>query len=297
MRIPQKLAVLAALAGFAGAAASARAGDILFIGNDGTTPGVFSPTDMAMVSRLTTVLGHTVTMLDDNNTTAPMVAMSNQLVLISNSSSSGAIANVWGTVPGTDNDASHLRSYGCNVLAFEAGNGVTINLGFVGSTTAGNGTFPAANLNILMPAHPLAAGLSGASVPVVTAAANFSSFGTESGVTLGRTIVPSADVVATYFTAALGGHNLGAIVALEQGDALGNPASDPDFVATAPSRRVGFFLESTTFDVLNADGLALFDAAVNYAISGPCVPEPSAWLLGALGFIGLLVQRRVAGKR
>ena len=291
------LATLSALAALAISPSLATAGTILFIGNDGATPGIFTPTDTAMFNRLTGVLGHTVTMMDDNNVAAPGLAAAMDMIIISNTASSGAVANVWGTIPGTDNDGSNLRAYGHPILNFQGGTNVVVPMGLIGNTAPaiGNGTFTNDSMNILLPAHPLAAGLSGL-LPVVTGAPGtvpFSSFGTESGATLGRKIVADADIVGTYFTAALGGHQLGGIVALELGDALGNPLADANYIAAAPSRRVNLFLEKTTFDVLNADGLKLFDAAVGYTMAGPKVPEPSTVVLTGLALLGLVARRVV----
>jgi PEP-CTERM motif len=288
MKRSPKLITLAVVAGLAIPATLVQASSILFIGNDGATPGVFTPTDTAMIARLG-ALGHTVTAVDDGDPTGPAQAVGKPLIVISNTTSSATIASIWGTTPGTDNDGALLRAFSGNILNFQGGNGVVVNLGLLTTPLpfgGGNGSFAGGDLNILMPAHPLAAGLSGTSVPVVSAAATFASFGTESGPTLGRTIISSADVIATF--SALG-HNAGAIVDLEPGDLLGTPAVvDPDQVATAPGRRVSMFLEKTTFDVLNADGLKLFDAAVGYA-----VPEPSTWALATLGMLGLATLRFV----
>ena len=41
-----------------------------------------------------------------------------------------------------------------------------------------------------------------------------------------------------------------------------------DYDFSAPARRVGLFLGNRTFDKLSPDGSALFDAAIDWAISG-----------------------------
>ena len=122
-------------------------------------------------------------------------------------------------------------------------------------------------IEIVDPTHPLAAGLSG--VVTVADAPGTMSFGVDN-------IGAGVSLVAT----SVGGDS--AIFAADVGDALlgdgsaGNPA-------TAAGRRVMFFLENSNFSDMNANGLALFDASVAYV-----VPEPSTFVLAALGLLGLL---------
>jgi hypothetical protein len=71
---------------------------------------------------------------------------------------------------------------------------------------------------------------------------------------------PGATIVAT-----LCGEPTHAVVfAYEKGATM-----DYDFIA--PARRVALFLGNRSFEKLSADGNAIFDAAVDYALSTPSV--------------------------
>ncbi len=103
-------------------------------------------------------------------------------------------------------------------------------------------------LDIVRPAHPLAAGLSGR-VTVTTAPATF---------TWGK---PAASAVVIARLTSNAGRS--AIFGFEKGAAMVGLA--------APARRVGLFLGDTGAASLTAQGWELFDAAVRWA-SGPLTP-------------------------
>ena len=110
------------------------------------------------------------------------------------------------------------------------------------------------DLVIGAPSHPLAAGRTG-TVNVATATTNFA-VGTPNG---------AATVVAT-----IPGTATPAIFAYDNGAAMPGLA--------APARRVGFFLGEVTAASFTPNGLALFDAAVNWAVGvtgGPTRPTPT----------------------
>ena len=102
------------------------------------------------------------------------------------------------------------------------------------------------------------------------------------------------------FSAANDG-NQHAILAAEVGAALyGNGATGSP--ATAAGRRVFFFVSDFGFFDLTADGVKLFDAAIDWAAADPgsgsgvssgSVPEPTGLMLAAIGlFAGLAFRRR-----
>ena len=168
MRIALKSAALAVMAGLAIPASLASAGNILFIGNDGTTPGIFNAADTAMIARLSGALGHTVTALDDRVAT-PADGVGKGLIIISSTVGSGPIRDQWnsGGVVASGGDGAIMRNWPCPVMNFE--NGLSDELGFM-NASAGQGIYPNAgssypaagvDINILLPAHPLAAGLAG----------------------------------------------------------------------------------------------------------------------------------------
>ena len=62
-----------------------------------------------------------------------------------------------------------------------------------------------------------------------------------------------------------------------------------EFTCPRKRFRIGFFLDDTDFTSLNPNGLALFDAAVGYGMAA--VPEPSTFVLAALGILALAGRR------
>lgn len=120
-------------------------------------------------------------------------------------------------------------------LGIEAGN---VN----GAAIAGQ-----TQIEIVDRTHPLAAGLPAGPVNVLVNAGNISSM---------TSIVPGAKVVAQVAD----GSGQPAIAAIEKGASL-----NPDRIATAPARRVMFFLDNDSFINTTDDGKKLFDAAVKWA--------------------------------
>ncbi|MBI2825089.1 MAG: PEP-CTERM sorting domain-containing protein [Planctomycetia bacterium] len=299
MRVTSRIVVLTAAA-LLTAAGTSRAGNILFLA--GTLP--LSAADQNIVNRMTT-LGYTVTAMDDN-VAVPADMVGKQLLVVSSTVGSGSVRNQWNSTGPvtTGGDGALLRNLAYPVLDFE--NGLSDEIGFVIATQGGQGvvvnagsSYPAAgnDINIVAPAHPLAAGLAGGFQPVYTVNGSAeTTFGSTSFGTFGNRITPDADIIAMMTATATFGlptdaSNVG-IIALEQGDTLGNAAVDPDYAVISPCRRVGFLLEDTNFGNLNANGLSLFDAAVNYAAATACVPEPGTLVLAGLGLVGLVAYRR-----
>jgi hypothetical protein len=91
-----------------------------------------------------------------------------------------------------------------------------------------------------------------------------------------------------------------AILAADVGDTLfGNGTTGSP--ATAPGRRVFFFVSDFGFFDLTADGVKLFDAAIDWAATDPvpfvgtavaAVPEPACCVLAVVGLLGGLAIRR-----
>jgi hypothetical protein len=91
-----------------------------------------------------------------------------------------------------------------------------------------------------------------------------------------------------------------AILAADVGDALwGNGTTGSP--ATAPGRRVFFFLSDFGFFDMTDDGVKLFDAAIDWAAAHPgsgsgssvgAVPEPTCVTLAAIGLLAGMVFRR-----
>ncbi|HLY08483.1 MAG TPA: hypothetical protein VKW04_04155 [Planctomycetota bacterium] len=100
-------------------------------------------------------------------------------------------------------------------------------------------------LSIVNPAHPLAAGLTG--TPAVVTSGQTFSWG-----------VPNSNAVSIATLS--GDASKSVIYGYDTGSAM--------IGLSAPARRVGFFLEDRTAEAWTADGQALFDAAVAWAI-GP----------------------------
>ena len=121
----------------------------------------------------------------------------------------------------------------------------------VNGTTIGGVT----DIFIADPTHPLAAGLPAGIVTVYSAADTISTY---------TTPVASAVIVAKTSDEATP-----TITAIEKGAAL-NPAR----IATAPERRVMFFLQDNGYSVITADGKKLFDAAVAWLTGGGNQPPP-----------------------
>jgi hypothetical protein len=123
-------------------------------------------------------------------------------------------------------------------------------------------TFPI-QIDIVDESHPLAAGLSG----TVDVLVDDNSTLVETGVQYG--LGPLGDGVDQIATWTVDTEERQMIFAADVGAALlgdGVTEDPPGFTspATAAGRRVFFFLSDYGFDRLTADGLALFDAAINW---------------------------------
>jgi len=193
--------------------------------------------DLAVYNRLTATLGHSVAAIDDSASTAADAA-GRDLVVVSGSVSSGEVGNKFNYI-------------GVPVLNYEGSNWNDFKLSADGAGGA------ATDLDILLPNHPLAAGLSAGVHTVVTASSQFSG---GDAATLGA----GAQVVANVVGLGRPGivdYTTGALLS-DQGSAQALPA---------PATRIGYFLRGVDGGTgaqsrLNADGLALFDAAVAYAL-------------------------------
>jgi hypothetical protein len=113
-------------------------------------------------------------------------------------------------------------------------------------------------------------------------------FGTQSSQTQGSVIAPSnplaggfsgtVTLTSSSSTFNWGIPNAAARVITLTGDAtkaivFGYAAGEAMPGLVAPARRVGFFLDETTATVLNSDGWALFDDAVEWAVGGGSTPN------------------------
>ena len=117
------------------------------------------------------------------------------------------------------------------------------DMGMTGTASTAFGTLASQTaLRVLLPAHPLAAGLSG--TPTVTNAAQ--SF------TWGRPGPGAVNVAATTTDSTRSG-------------VFGYEAGAQMVGLTAPGRRVGLFLVDAGTTRLTADGAKLFDAAIRWA--------------------------------
>jgi MYXO-CTERM domain-containing protein len=245
---------LVTLAGFDPGIGGGRAGaaEVLFVGS--TAPPTSS--DQAVIDRLTTVLGHNVTVVTGPGSTTGD-ALGKQLVVVSSSVASGDVN-------------TKFRDVTAGVLNWEQALWDDFQL-----ATAGGGN-PAAQTDIIIrpegEGHPLAAGLAQGTHTVYSSPQTMSA----GGVTLGPSAIRIADTVTS----------LPAIVGYEKDGLLANGAP-------AAGRRVGFYFENTALDAANPAGVALFDAAVGWAV----IPEPGAMGLAVLGMAAVtLRRRRVCGR-
>jgi hypothetical protein len=167
--------------------------------------------------------GYTVTVYDDDTVTATTVATST-LVLISQTTSSGALG-------------TKLRSVSRPVLIWKP----SLYNDMAMSPTEASSTSQT-SIAITLPGHPLAAGRSG-TVTILTSS----------------TQLPVSDTAATA-----------TVVATVAGRAslFVYPAGTAMSGLTAPACRLAFPMQSGGIPRLTADGLALFDEAVDYAAAG-----------------------------
>src|SRR6185503_3776394 len=109
--------------------------------------------------------------------------------------------------------------------------------------------------------HPLAAGLSG--TPTVASNASSFSFGQP-----GSNAVRIATIVGDTNKVAIFGYEQGKLLV-----GIFNTNGIQTNALAAPGRRVGFFLTSSNASVLNSNGWALLDAAIDWAVTKPCFPS------------------------
>jgi hypothetical protein len=192
------------------------------------TPAL-SAGDMVMVDRLHG-RGFVVTFTTDVAATPDVVA-GQDLIVVSSSAESGPLG-------------TKIRDVAIPVLCIE--NGAFPTMGLSGTTLATNygSTFNQTAVTIADGAPSLAGGLSGS----VTIAAEPAELGWAQ---------PSADAVIAATMADDPTHAM----------LFGYPAGAAMPGLAAPARRVGFAIRETAAAHLTADGLALFDAAVTYALS------------------------------
>ncbi|WP_345724877.1 CAP domain-containing protein, partial [Herpetosiphon gulosus] len=199
----------------------------------GSTPAVGSA-DARIVQQLTS-LGYSVTTVVQSAASSSS-ANGQRLVLISSTVSSSTIGNAF-------------RDVAVPVMLWE--NGLyDLEMGMT-STTLGTDygtTASQATLTIQNPSQPMAAGLSG-SVSVMSAGRAMP-YGSPNA-----NAVRIAGTSSTTTKAVIFGYDQGAVMVS----------------ATAPARRVGFFFNDDTPLVATAEGWALFDAAVLWAV-GSSVP-------------------------
>lgn len=240
---------------FAGALSSADAAKILFVGNSG---GPTSGADGAVMTHLTDRFGSAAVLGDEGvfymqgSASATADAALVDAIIISATLGSGSVRGKFQDVP------QGVLNWEQALTRQRAGE---FNLSENGATS-GNQT----QIDIVDPSHPLAAGLSG--TVTVTTSPQTMSHGND-GLGAGVVLVANLTVDA----------NEHGIMAAEAGaDLLGGN--------TAAGRRVMFFLENNNFDELTPDGILLFDAATDWTIN--VIPEPSTFVLAALGLLGLL---------
>ncbi|MEM7370925.1 MAG: DUF6443 domain-containing protein [Bacteroidota bacterium] len=212
--------------------------DILFVvGNTNLNPG---DGDYAVKSQLETVLGHTVTLLDDD--AASISALSNRdLILISSTVSSSKLAGNFGDAVRDGNTA---------VVTWEHAYYDDLDMSVSGNMQESSGF----DLDILLTGHPLI-GEAGATVDAFSATA-IHAVGNPSTSAIRAASLPSGNLV--YF-------------AYESGSQMISMA--------APGRRIGLFLGNTSANDLTANGWALFNGAICWALEECGNTAPTANLI------------------
>lgn len=202
--------------------------EILFV--VGTPPG--NASESAIATRLRRA-GYAVVPIDDNDA-APADVNQKALIIVSSTSGSGNITK--------------YRDVTVPILNWEWAAYDGLGMSDADGATLDNSE---TQIEIVNPAHPLAAGLpAGMRTIFPAAAAQFAVVDP----------TPSAVVVAR----AADGSGRATLFGIEKGAAL-SEATAPGL--KAPARRVGIFLGGDTFASLNADGQKLFDAAVAWALN------------------------------
>lgn len=212
--------------------------EVLFVVGNTT----LTTADQAIRDRIVNTLGKTIDVVNGPTlTTALATATGRKVVVVSETVSSGDI--------GTKLTTAAVPVINCEPAASDDLNFTTNAWGTTQGTTATTQTA----LNIIAPSDPLAAGLPSGS-QTVSSAQTFI-WGVPGG---------SPTIVARI----VGSGTQAAIYRYDTGNAMQ--------VGTAPHRRVGFFLHTTTATGLNATGWSLFDAAFNWAFGTVTPPTNQA---------------------
>ena len=268
--------------------AYAQGATILFMVSDAANPENADPDIIQFLESQ----GHTVELMTSADASADQqreAAAAADLVLISESLGSGSVV--------TDG-VFNLIDSPTPVISFEAfmfddarWTGPTANQDFGNtgrSESDGVGLGEAQDAIFIQDAsHPAAAGLSGRVVVFVDSySANF-------GIA-----APSADVVATADEEG----NFPTTFVYDAGDELIDGT-------TTPATRIGLFLGQAAdpnantppdWNNLTAEGMALFGAAVDYALAGEppaAVPAATAWALAGLACVLLLIGAQIVRSR
>lgn len=197
--------------------------------------------DNLVVSRLQALGFEVVPVADTASQTSD--ATGKDLIVISSSVGSGNIGTKFTAAPVP---ILHWEWALLDELGLEADN--VNGLNFAGQT----------DIQIVDASHPLAAGLSAGVKTVLTTGGDMG---------YPNNLVSSAKIIAMSVAQADDGNKKPVLYAVEKGAAL-NGAS----IASAPARRVGFFLANDTFINATDDGKKLFDAAVKWLTEGLAAP-------------------------
>ena len=193
--------------------------------------------DQGVYDRLTNVLGHTVTTVDDNGS-SPSQAEGHDLVIVSSTVSSGNV-----TTKFSDQNAT-FAAMGIPTINWEQACVDDFAFSDDGDSVADKDT-----ITIVAPEHPMAAGLSG-DVLVYTQLDNFSTADMDAS----ENPAPGAVIIARPY----GDTRHATLLAVDEGGELSNGN-------LASARRVQFFFDDSGFEFATNDAYTLFDAAVNYA--------------------------------
>jgi len=228
----------------------AAAGEILYMGQSAP----FVSADLNVIDRLENVLGHNVTYVNHDEDPSPYLPGAD-LVIISSSVNSGMARDSFG-------GATALRNLNKPIMLWEDALLDELQM----KTTTG-GALGQTQITIVDDSHPLAAGLSGVVDYLNNAAQMSHGFGS---------VGAGIQVIATVEN----GGPQSCLFLYPKGSLLADGG-------TAPAARLMYPLFDSTFDELSADGLTLFDTAVNYII-----PEPATMCLLGVGALALLRRRR-----
>jgi hypothetical protein len=201
---------------------------VLYVG-EVPASGIASTGDQTVIDRLTTVLGHRVTLIDDSAVQAADVT-GMDLVIVSSTVNASTVN-------------TKLSNVAVPLINWERGLTDDFQLSSSGSAVSAQTDI---QMTTLGSSHPLGAGLAPGPLVVRQPAGTFN-------VASASNHAPGAKVVATASTGEP------AILVVEKGQMLrGNVA--------APAARVNFFLGDDGVAPLTAEGIALFDAAVAHAL-------------------------------